>query len=230
LQSHRFHKLQLLNQVWGTNILYIKPLNLIYCMYTYKYQDLALALYEALIPDPFYIELLRDIPGGEQKKQEILMRYMDYSMKEGEEYGRLTITGDPAYGAAIWSQPLNPAADKEKSLLKKDFITTYIGEPALRAYSTIVSFMSAQLDPILYDAWYLSIAGIKPSHQGRGLGVNLLMEMLNETDKNGISTYLETFTPRNIRFYERVGYKIAKEVSEPVTGGPYWIMIREPLR
>ncbi|HEX8024071.1 hypothetical protein, partial [Mucilaginibacter sp.] len=61
-------------------------------MYTYKYKELASALYEALIPDPFYIELLRDIPGGEQKKQEILMRYMDYSMKECEEYGRLTIT------------------------------------------------------------------------------------------------------------------------------------------
>ncbi|WDZ99600.1 GNAT family N-acetyltransferase [Mucilaginibacter sp. SJ] len=199
-------------------------------MYTYKYKDLAFALYEALIPDPFYIELLREILGGEPEKREILMKYMDYSMKEGEKYGRLTIAGDPAYGATIWSQPLNPATDNEKSLLKKDFIKTHMGEPALKAYSTILSFMTEQLDPILHDAWYLSIAGIKPSSQGQGLGANLLMEILNETDKNGISTYLETFTPRNIRFYERMGYKIAKEVSEPVTGCPYWIMIREPLK
>jgi hypothetical protein len=199
-------------------------------MYTYKYKELASALYEALIPDPFYIELLRDIPGGEPEKREILMRYMDYSMTEAEKYGQLTIAGNIPYGAAIWSKPLDTETDNEKSLLKKDFIKKYMGESSLNAYLTIVSFMSEQLDPILYDAWYLSIAGIKPSHQGRGLGANLLMEMLNETDKNGISTYLETFTPRNIRFYERVGYKIAKEVSEPVTGCPYWIMIREPLR
>ena len=54
-------------------------------MYTYKYKDLALALYESLIPDPFYIELLREIPGGQQEKQEALMRYMDYSMTESEK-------------------------------------------------------------------------------------------------------------------------------------------------
>jgi len=198
-------------------------------MYTYKYQGLALALYQALIPDPFYIELLRDITGSEQEKQEILMRYMDYSMTEGEKYGRLTIAGNPSYGAAIWSKPLDPATDNEKSLLKKDFIKTYMGETSRNAYQTIVSFMSEQLDATLQDAWYLSIAGIKPDYQGKGLGAGMLTEVLNETDKNEISTYLETFTPRNIRFYERMGYKITKEVAEPLTGCPYWIMVREPL-
>lgn len=210
--------------------MYIKPLNLINCMYTYKYKDLASALYEALIPDPFYVELLRDIPGGEPEKREILMRYMDYSMTEGEKYGQLTLAGDPPYGAAIWSRPLEPAIDNEKSLLKKYFIKTYMGEPALKAYSTIVSFMSKQLDTLLQDAWYLSIAGIKPTHQGQGLGANLLMKVLNETDKNGISTYLETFTPRNIRFYERIGYKITNEIAEPVTGCSYWIMVRPSIK
>lgn len=199
-------------------------------MYTYKYKELASALYEALIPDPFYIELLRDIPGSEQERQEILMRYMDYSMAEGEKYGRLTIAGDPPYGAAIWSHPLDATTDNEKSLLKKDFIKTYMGQPALKAYSTIVSFMSEQLDAVLQDAWYLSIAGIKPTYQGQGLGAGLLMEVLNEMDKNGILTYLETFTPRNIRFYERMGYKATREVFEPVTGSPYWIMAREPKK
>lgn len=230
MRSHRFDKPQQPNRPWGTNILYIKPLNLTNYMYTYKYKELASVLYEALIPDPFYIELLRDIPGGEQERQQILMRYMDYSMAEGEKYGRLTIAGNPPYGAAIWSRPLEPAIDNEKSLLKKDFIKTYMGESALNAYSTIVSFMSEQLDASLQDVWYLSIAGIKPTYQGQGLGAGLLTEILDETDKNEIATYLETFTPRNIRFYERMGYKIIKEVFEPVTGSPYWIMVRQPVK
>ncbi|MGF7074077.1 hypothetical protein FHW88_001987 [Mucilaginibacter sp. SG538B] len=38
-------------------------------MYTYKYKDLALALYEALIPGPFYVELLQNIPGSKREKQ-----------------------------------------------------------------------------------------------------------------------------------------------------------------
>jgi ribosomal protein S18 acetylase RimI-like enzyme len=198
-------------------------------MYTYKYKELASALYEALIPDPFYIELLRDIPGGEPEKREILMRYMDYSMAEGEKYGRLALAGDIPYGAAIWSKPLDTATENEKSLLKKHFIKTYMGETSLNAYLTIVSFMSKQLGEVPPDAWYLSIAGIKPAYQGQGLGADLLMKVLNETDKNGIPTYLETFTPRNIKFYERMGYKTAKEVFEPVTGSSYWIMVRESL-
>ncbi|MFC0517004.1 GNAT family N-acetyltransferase [Mucilaginibacter angelicae] len=199
-------------------------------MYPYKYKDLALALYEALIPDPFYIELLREIPGGQQEKQEALMKYMDYSMTESEKYGHLTIAGDAPYGAAIWSKPLDAATDTEKSLLKKDFIRTYMGESSLNAYLTIVSFMTAQLGNVPTDAWYLSIAGIKPAYQGKGLGADLLTAVLDETDKNQIPTYLETFTPRNIRFYERLGYKIAKEVFEPVTGSSYWIMLREPFK
>jgi hypothetical protein len=102
-----------------TNILYIKPLNLANHMYTYKYQDLALTLYEALIPDPFYIELLRSIPGGQQEKQDTLMRYMDYSMTESEKYGQLTIAGDAPYGAAIWSKPLDVATDTEKPVKER---------------------------------------------------------------------------------------------------------------
>lgn len=105
-----------------------------------------------------------------------------------------------------------------------------MGETSLNAYFTIVSFMSEQLDATLQDAWYLSIAGIKPDYQGKGLGAGLLTEVLNETDRNGIATYLETFTPRNIRFYERMGYKTTKEVLEPLTGCSYWIMVREPLK
>lgn len=198
-------------------------------MYTYKYKDLAVALYEALIPDPFYIELLREIPGGQQEKQNALMRYMDYSMAEGEKYGQLTIAGDMPYGAAIWSKPLDATADTEKGLLKKDFIKTHMGESSLNAYLTIVSFMTEQLEGVPTNAWYLSIAGIKPTYQGKGLGAGLLNAVLDETDKNGIPTYLETFTPRNIRFYERMGYKIVREVFEPVTGSYYWIMLRESL-
>jgi GNAT superfamily N-acetyltransferase len=196
-------------------------------MYTYKYKELASALFEALIPDPFYIELLCGIPGGRREKQEALMRYMDYSMTESEKYGRLTITDENPFGAAIWSKPLDVETDNEKSLLKKDFIKTHMGETSLNAYLTIVSFMSEQLGEVPPDAWYLSIAGIKPDYQRQGLGAGLLMKVLNETDKNGIPTYLETFTPKNIRFYERMGYQIVREVLEPVTGCSYWIMVRK---
>lgn len=69
MRGFGFDKLQLSHQLQGTNILYIELLNSINFMYTYKYKDLALALYEALIPGPFYVELLQNIPGSKREKQ-----------------------------------------------------------------------------------------------------------------------------------------------------------------
>lgn len=152
------------------------------------------------------------------------MRYMDYSMIEAETYGELTVT---PHGAAIWSKPLDAAVDAEKSRLKKDFIKTQMNADALEVYNSIVSFMTEQLDSIPPEAWYLSIAGLAPAYQGQGLGVGLLKQVLDKTDKHGLPTYLETFTPGNIKFYERMGHGIVKKVFEPVTGCDYWIMLRE---
>ena len=38
-----------------------------------------------------------------------MLRYLDYSMIEAEEYGQLQFPDDPSAGAAVWSKPLDPA-------------------------------------------------------------------------------------------------------------------------
>ena len=47
----------------------------------------------------------------------------------------------------------------------------------------------------------LSIIGILPEFQGQGFGGGLVGPVLNRADQSGVPTYLETFTPRNITFY-----------------------------
>jgi predicted acetyltransferase len=93
----------------------------------------------------------------------------------------------------------------------------------------MVDFMSAQLEGLIAnESWYLSIVGIKPEFQGKGLGAQLINEVLKETDKLGLPTYLETFTPRNISFYHRLGYQTAASFLEPLTNATYWVLLREP--
>jgi len=75
--------------------------------------------------------------------------------------------------------------------------------------------------------WYLSILGISPNLQGKGLGLDLVLPVLKKTDVLGVATYLETFTPKNFGFYKRLGFYEAKTVYEPVTGSDYTIMVRE---
>ncbi|MCS3736216.1 GNAT family N-acetyltransferase [Mucilaginibacter dorajii] len=198
-------------------------------MYISKYQPLAEALNSALENDPFYITLLSWIP-GEAEKRNALIKYMDYSMTEAEQYGLLYLPAEHNYGASIWSKPLDASTELLKLQQKKAFLKDELGEGALAIYLEIVDFMASKADELIApDAWYLSIVGLKPEFQGKGLGGGLIKPILDKTDQQNLTTYLETFTPANISFYKRIGYETVASFIEPVTNAKYWIMSRKPL-
>jgi GNAT superfamily N-acetyltransferase len=88
--------------------------------------------------------------------------------------------------------------------------------------------MSDKTTPLVQEeAWYLSIIGVLPAFQGRGLGAGLVENVLACTDPAGIPTYLETFTPRTISFYNRLGYRVVDCFKEPRTEANYWVMVRD---
>ena len=78
------------------------------------------------------------------------------------------------------------------------------------------------------SAWYLSIVGVAPSAQGRGIGARLIEPTLAEADEAGAHCYLETFDSRNPRFYQRLGFSAVGSHVEPVTGSAYTIVHRSP--
>jgi GNAT superfamily N-acetyltransferase len=197
-------------------------------MYTFSYKDLATSLYDALLTDPFYIRLLQSVADSHENQQ-ALIKYMDYSIVEAARYGRLFIPQEHKYGVSIWSKPLDADADQLKYQQKKDFLKAELGDATLDAYMQMTAFMGAQTAALIpTHSWYLSIVGIKPRFQGKGLGPALLYPVLDETDKLQVPTYLETFTPRNISFYNRIGYETAATFIEPLTNSPYWILVRPP--
>ncbi|MFZ1807345.1 MAG: GNAT family N-acetyltransferase [Cyclobacteriaceae bacterium] len=197
--------------------------------YTFTYRKISEALYESLIDDPFYITLEKAIAGSKLEKKEMMLRYMDYSMMEGEHSGQIFIPANHNYGASIWLKPMGEKEEQLKSS-KKEFLITHLGQNAWQCYSSIVNYMSLKSDPLIpTDAWYLSIVGLEPAHQNKGLGSGLIIPVLEKTDGMRITTYLETFTPRNMKFYEKLGYRSIASFNEPITGSPYWIMTRQPM-
>jgi GNAT superfamily N-acetyltransferase len=76
------------------------------------------------------------------------------------------------------------------------------------------------------DAWYLSIIAVAPKAQGRGIGRRLLEPTLAEADAAGVDCYLETFTLRNLKFYERMGFVAKMTFHEPTAAADYAIMVR----
>ena len=196
--------------------------------FKFKYRKYAEALYNALYEDAFYITMEESIESGELSK-EAMLRYMEFSMIEGEKSGELYIPEDNEYGVSVWTKPINRELEAKKHHEKKLFLRNQMGDKCLNTYNAIVDFMSVNAGPFIgKDFWYLSIVGVRPEFQGQGLGSGLIKNILKKTDTLKVSTYLETFTPRNMTFYKRLGYQDIKSFNEPTTKAEYWLMIREP--
>ncbi|HCH23989.1 MAG TPA: N-acetyltransferase [Oceanospirillaceae bacterium] len=179
----------------------------------------------ALADDAFY----RTMQGSADNNPALLNAYLDYSMQEAQQHGTLTTSTEPDQGAAIWTLP----TDQEQSQLilqaKKEFLHTHMGPKSLATYLAIAEFMGLQAGHIINEeAWYLSILGINPSRQGRGLGRQLLAPTLELADQLDRICYLETFTPRNMSFYARLGFIAKHQAYEPTCQRHYWLMVRQP--
>ena len=189
----------------------------------------AVALYHALTKDPFY----RTIAGAQRHDPSIfetaLVRYFEYALDEAEAIGRLVVD-DEQLGAAAWFLPIAPGIAHEAKIQKERVLYEVLSEAGLVAYQQITEFMSQQRSRVCIpsNAWYLSIIGIAPQAQGRGLGRKLLEPMLAEADAATASCYLETFSMRNVTFYTRLGFGVVGRPHEPTTGAHYVIMLRRP--
>lgn len=109
----------------------------------------------------------------------------------------------------------------------------------LSAFSRFMGF-AAHTDKLHRAAvptphYYLFALGVLPSGQGKGIGTRLVRSMLERADRDGLPTYLETQSPRNVELYKRLGFDIAADEAFPKLAGlRNWGMLRsaaaKPLR
>ena len=65
-------------------------------------------------------------------------------------------------------------------------------------------------DP-LHQHWHLGPIGVLPSYQGSGIGTMLMSRFCREVDACHAKAYLETEGDKNMRFYEKFGFKVVRE-------------------
>lgn len=65
-------------------------------------------------------------------------------------------------------------------------------------------------DPV-EQHWHLGPIGVLPMHQGLGIGSILMERFCKEVDACMAKAYLETDLDKNVRFYEKFGFKVVYE-------------------
>ena len=77
--------------------------------------------------------------------------------------------------------------------------------------------------------WYLEALGIAPEHQGKGYASRLIRGMLSRVDEEKLPCFLDTMDPKNVRIYERFGFKVVEESQVPGTPLTTWAMLRDAV-
>jgi GNAT superfamily N-acetyltransferase len=198
---------------------------------TADYSKVSLALAEALQEISFYRALLVDFTPGSPEWQARLARYFEYSLQEGDRLGVSTLPAAGDFGAAIWTFPNAPELLKTAEAEKEQFLEGILGPQGFQNHRRMIDFMQPRVDPqIVATGWYLSILGVSPACQNQGLGQQLLAPILARADQWKTTCYVETFSSRNLSFYQRQGFQEASSFLEPVTQSEYWVLVREPSR
>lgn len=184
---------------------------------------LAATLTTALWQDPFYQAVTPSVG-----RRAMLETYFALALREARRAGDVQTLAEAA-GAAIWTAPAgSPLADAAADE-KHQALHGLLDPDGWSAYEAIGRFCRRQVAAVVPpEAWYLSILGVAPERRGAGLGAGLLRPTLDRLDGERRPSYLETFNPRSLPFYARLGYVVAATAAEPITKSTYWILTRAP--
>lgn len=75
---------------------------------------------------------------------------------------------------------------------------------------------------------YLAFLGVRPEHQGNGLGSRLLRAHTDRLDAEQRPAFLETANPRTLPLYRSAGFEVTHEYRAAPDAPHMWALWREP--
>ncbi len=153
-------------------------------------------------------------------------------LQYGLQFGEVLTTADHPAGAAVWLGPDAWDVTPERAAAAGlDTLPTVMGEAAAeRFFSALATIEPYHKRDVPAGHWYVMVVGVSPGAQGSGLGRALLQPIIDRADAAGQPCYLETAQPKNIHFYEHLGFRRVIEIREPTSGLQLWTFRRDSSR
>ena len=133
--------------------------------------------------------------------------------------------GDGIAGCAMWAEPDAWRFSARDELRLTRELVPRLG---LRLPLATVAIRRMESRHPAEPHWYLATLGVRPASQKKGLGSQLMFEILARCDRERSPAYLESSTERSRALYERHGFQTVEVMNLPRKGPPLWLMWRPP--
>ncbi|MFN4215974.1 MAG: GNAT family N-acetyltransferase [Brevinematales bacterium] len=137
------------------------------------------------------------------------------------------VSSDLLEGIAIWKSPYESGITLSFSLLIQGVMFVFsVGVGAL-VKMIFFACVTASFRKRYRDerAFFLSAIGVDPPCQGKGIGKEMIKELLKEAERVGFCVYLETQNPTNVPYYKRFGFVVVDQAR--IVSLDYFLMKRE---
>ncbi len=182
------------------------------------------ALSKAFFADPLQNFAFPDDVDRAAKSPAHFRAALQYGYQFGEVY-----TDDGCPGASIWLKPgeteITPERAEQAGLTS---LPEKMGEEAFSRFFTALEYAEEiHKADVPEPHWYTMVVGVDPARQGEGYGRALLQPIFERSKSDGVPIYLETAQPKNVTFYENLGFRLLRHVIEPFSGVPMWTFRRD---
>lgn len=180
----------------------------------------------ALCDDPVSVYIEPD----DERRRRLIKHVYQMLMCLGVKYGEVYAISPDLEGVSIWNYYKTFHKEKVWGMLIcaiKGKIYK-LGMQVAKKFDPIEDYNDqVHKELVPGEHWYLHILGVDPPNQGKGLGSTLVGYKLEQIDQQGLPAYVETSTERNVKFYEKLGFRVLKEGIIPETDVYQYYMFRD---
>jgi ribosomal protein S18 acetylase RimI-like enzyme len=188
-----------------------------------RLEEAARALALAFEDDPLQSYTFPD----REERRRLSPAHFEAILRYGLLAGHVLTGVESGAGAVVWMPPDVEHTPEHAEAAGLTRLPETIGAGPAARFGRIVDLVEGwHRRDMEAPHWYVMVVGVAPAFQGQGYGRALLQPMLDRADAEGLPCYLETTQPKNVSFYQRLGFEVLVEEADADSGLRLWTFRR----